>query len=44
MTHRPVEVDATCFEIDSNFGHLASGPEWPQWAPTLERFMLTLRQ
>jgi hypothetical protein len=43
MTHRPVEVDATCFEIDSNFGH-AGGPEWPQRAPTPERFLLTLRQ
>lgn len=37
-------VDATYYEIDSNFGHVASGPEWPQWAPTLERFLLTLRQ
>jgi homoserine O-acetyltransferase len=37
-------VDVTYFEISSNFGHLASGAEWPQWAPTLELFLMKLQQ
>ncbi len=25
-------ADAKYFEIDSEFGHLGSGLEWPRWA------------
>jgi homoserine O-acetyltransferase len=32
-------VDATYVELDSNFGHLASGREADQWAPALQRFL-----
>jgi homoserine O-acetyltransferase/O-succinyltransferase len=38
-------VEATYVELDSNFGHLASGREADQWAPTLQAFLerLTIR-
>jgi homoserine O-acetyltransferase len=32
-------VDASYFEIDSDFGHLASGADWPKWAPALKTFL-----
>jgi homoserine O-acetyltransferase len=32
-------VDATYVEIDTNYGHLASGREAAQWAPALQRFL-----
>jgi homoserine O-acetyltransferase/O-succinyltransferase len=32
-------VEATYVELDSNFGHLASGRESDQWAPALEAFL-----
>jgi homoserine O-acetyltransferase len=32
-------VDATYFEIDSAFGHLASGADSSKWAPTLRSFL-----
>jgi homoserine O-acetyltransferase len=32
-------VDATYVEIDSDFGHLASGREAEQWAPALQGFL-----
>lgn len=32
-------VDARYFEIDSEFGHSASGPEWAKWGPTLKAFL-----
>jgi homoserine O-acetyltransferase len=32
-------VDATYVEIDSDFGHLASGREADKWAPTLQAFL-----
>jgi homoserine O-acetyltransferase len=35
-------VDATYFEIDTEFGHTASGPEWAKWAPTLRAFLDSL--
>ena len=35
-------VAATYFEIDSDFGHLASGTDWAKWAPTLKQFLATL--
>ena len=35
-------VDATYFQIDSEFGHLASGADWAKWAPTLTQFLATL--
>ncbi|MEK7446213.1 MAG: alpha/beta fold hydrolase [candidate division NC10 bacterium] len=36
---RAAGVDATYFEIDSDFGHLASGADWPKWAPALAGFL-----
>ena len=30
---------ASYFEIDTELGHVASGPEWARWAPTLRRFL-----
>ena len=33
------KVDAKYFEIDSEFGHSASGPEWAKWGPTLKTFV-----
>src|SRR6266446_7638308 len=35
-------VDATYFEIDTELGHSASGPEWATWAPTLKDFLAKL--
>ena len=35
-------VDARYFEIDSDFGHSASGPEWAKWGPTLKAFLESL--
>jgi homoserine O-acetyltransferase/O-succinyltransferase len=32
-------VEATYVELDSNFGHLASGREADQWAPVLQAFL-----
>jgi homoserine O-acetyltransferase len=39
---RGAGVDATYVEIDSDFGHLASGADWARWAPALERFLAGL--
>ncbi len=39
---RAANVDATYFEIDSDKGHLASGLDWPKWAPTLKTFLQRL--
>jgi homoserine O-acetyltransferase len=36
---RAAGVDATYVEIDSDFGHLASGREAEQWAPALRAFL-----
>jgi homoserine O-acetyltransferase len=43
---RTAGVDATYVEIDSAYGHLASGREAAQWAPTLQVFLeqLTTRR
>jgi homoserine O-acetyltransferase len=35
-------VDARYVEIDSDFGHSASGPEWAKWGPTLKAFLESL--
>jgi homoserine O-acetyltransferase/O-succinyltransferase len=32
-------VRATYFEIDTELGHVASGPEWAKWGPTLRAFL-----
>ena len=32
-------VDAKYFEIDTEFGHSATGPEWAKWGPTLKAFV-----
>jgi homoserine O-acetyltransferase len=32
-------VDATYVEIDSDFGHLASGADCAKWAPALRAFL-----
>jgi homoserine O-acetyltransferase len=32
-------VDVTYVEIDSDFGHLASGADWQKWAPALRAFL-----
>ena len=32
-------VQATYFEIDTELGHVASGPEWAKWGPTLRAFL-----
>ncbi len=37
-------IDARYFEIDSELGHLASGPEADKWGPSLARFMAELMQ
>ena len=37
-------VDAKYFEIDTELGHSASGPEWAKWAPTLKEFIAGLEQ
>jgi homoserine O-acetyltransferase len=32
-------VQASYLEIDTELGHVASGPEWAAWGPTLQRFL-----
>jgi homoserine O-acetyltransferase len=32
-------VQASYFEIDSELGHVASGPEWAKWGPRLQSFL-----
>ena len=32
-------IQATYFEIDTELGHVASGPEWAKWGPTLRTFL-----
>jgi len=32
-------VQASYFEIDTELGHVASGPEWAKWGPRLQRFL-----
>lgn len=32
-------VQATYVEIDTELGHVASGPEWAQWGPALRAFL-----
>jgi homoserine O-acetyltransferase len=35
-------VDARYFEIDSDLGHSASGPEHAKWSPALREFLARL--
>jgi homoserine O-acetyltransferase len=35
-------VDARYFEIDSDLGHSASGPEHAKWSPVLREFLGSL--
>ena len=35
-------VDATYVEIDTEYGHSASGAAWAKWAPALTRFLASL--
>src|SRR5947208_5555975 len=35
-------VNATYVEIDTEFGHSASGPEWAKWGPALKAFLDSL--
>ena len=37
-------VEAQYFEIDTELGHSASGPEWAKWAPVLKDFLAKLEQ
>ena len=37
-------VDAKYFEIDTDMGHSASGPEWAKWGPTLKTFIAGLER
>jgi len=37
-------VDAKYVEIDSDFGHSASGAEWRKWAPALKAFLASLEK
>ena len=37
-------VDARYFEIDTEFGHSASGREWAKWAPVLKEFLTKLER
>lgn len=37
-------VDAKYVEIDSEFGHSASGVDWARWAPALREFLATLER
>ena len=39
---RAAGVDARYFELDTEFGHSASGPDWAKWAPALRDFLATL--
>jgi homoserine O-acetyltransferase len=36
-------VDARYVEIDTDFGHSASGREWAKWAPALREFLAALK-
>ena len=36
---RAAGVDATYFEMDTEFGHSASGVDWTTWAPALSEFL-----
>ena len=35
-------VDAKYVEIDTDFGHSASGADWQKWAPALKDFLASL--
>jgi homoserine O-acetyltransferase/O-succinyltransferase len=37
-------VDARYVEIDSDFGHSASGADWQKWAPALKDFLASLER
>jgi homoserine O-acetyltransferase len=37
-------VDAKYVEIDTEFGHSASGPEWAKWGPALKAFLDSLQR
>ena len=37
-------VDARYVEIDTEFGHSASGPEWARWGPALQAFLDSLER
>ncbi len=37
-------VDATYVEIDTEFGHSASGTDWRKWAPALKEFLTSLER
>jgi len=37
-------VDARYVEIDTEFGHSASGPEWAKWGPALRDFLTRLQR
>ncbi|HXH84388.1 MAG TPA: alpha/beta fold hydrolase [Candidatus Tectomicrobia bacterium] len=37
-------VDARYVELDTDLGHVASGPEWAQWAPALRAFLEELER
>jgi homoserine O-acetyltransferase len=37
-------VDATYVEIDTDFGHSASGADWRKWAPALKDFLTSLER
>ena len=39
---RAARVDATYFEMDTEFGHSASGVDWTKWAPALSGFLARL--
>ena len=39
-----VGVDAKYVEIDTDFGHSASGADWRKWAPTLKDFLTSLER
>ena len=39
---RAAGVAASYVEIDTDFGHSASGPEWRKWAPALGSFLAAL--
>jgi homoserine O-acetyltransferase len=36
------DVSASYFEIDTELGHAASGPEWAKWGPALKEFLDTV--
>ena len=41
---RAAGVDARYVDIDSDFGHAASGADWSKWAPALGEFLASLRR